>query len=175
MGGWGEGRREGEGRRGRERDKEKKRKRWLLVLMEIICWSCHFQIKRTNYIWICLQDRSLKGREKECDSLRSKWEEVVGSAFFESETCKPRCDWIQIRVTQNTLGFLSAATSCSVFSFLDIPVILFENKAWGPASGLSLLSEISAGQWGFQRPHSHPFWCSDMNLTWLFSFLDTDP
>ena len=112
---------------------ERKRKNgWLLLLTEIICWSCRSET-RANCSWVHWQGQSRKERGGEsCGPLLWEWEEVVGTVSSE-RTANLRCDsdqvyeehaWFLIRRLHPVLVFLSSA---SAWYYL-------ENMALGPAT-----------------------------------------
>lgn len=121
----------GVGRGERKRSKEM-RNGWLLLLMEIICWSCHSET-RTNCSWVHWQDQSLKERGgKSCGPLLQEWEEVAGAVSSERENSRSPVwlrsglyrTWFLSRQLHPVLVFLSSAS----------PWYCLENMALGPAT-----------------------------------------
>lgn len=142
----------------------------MLILVEIICWSCHFEM-RTDYIWILLQDRSLKERESSVIlgwEVRGRWWDV----FWELQS------------SSVGLNFLFEFLTCQfTFSPLYISLVFwwlcFEHKCLrNSRQFLLVVSEYKTDQFDLypncntsHRPKHEPlwdFWC--WILAWVIHF-----
>lgn len=106
------------GCRGGER---KRKNRWLLLLMEIFCWSCRSET-RANCSWVHWQGQGWKEKGgKSCCPLLREWEEAVGTVSSTREL--PISGVTQIRFMRELAWFL-------IPRLPPVPVFLSSASAW---------------------------------------------